>query len=319
MQSNEQSSQSKFGIVLYGGLGNQLFQFAAAYSIKSNLDSKLYFDLLGETNNGPDELPEIFQLGTISKIEIRQRGKFSRVAGKKLSRASIILSSVDPNSTSKILPRKILSVFTSAICDWILKSSIRYPVGVGFDTNFEDRVVANSTIIGNFQSYKWITSETKIHLIEEFGKTQFSEKVSQLKAQAKISKPIAVHIRLGDYESIDDLNVVTEEYFNSALEMLTNNASNEEIWIFTNDLEKSKKYINTTFQKNAIWIPDSLNSLETLEVMRHCHSFVISNSTFSWWAAFLANKPNPVVIAPNVWIKNHPEPVEICPPNWRRI
>jgi hypothetical protein len=319
MPSSVQSSQSQLGIILYGGLGNQLFQFAAAYSIKSNLDCKLYFDLLGETNNGPDGLPEILELGRISKVDIRQRGQLSRAAGKRLSRASIILSSINPNSISKKVLRKILSVINVAIFDWILKSSIRYPAGVGFDSKFADRVLVNSTIIGNFQSYKWISSETKNHLIEEFGKTQFSEKVSQLKARAKISKPIAVHIRLGDYESIDDLNVVTEEYFNTALAMLTKNATNEEIWIFTNDLEKSKKYVSTTFQKNAFWIPESLNSLETLEVMRHCHSFVISNSTFSWWAAFLANKPDPVVIAPKVWIKNHPEPVEICPPDWGRI
>ena len=68
MPLSEHSSQSKFGIVLYGGLGNQLFQFATAYSLKSILDSKLYFDLLGETNNGPEGQPEILQLGTISKV-----------------------------------------------------------------------------------------------------------------------------------------------------------------------------------------------------------------------------------------------------------
>jgi hypothetical protein len=101
--------------------------------------------------------------------------------------------------------------------------------------------------------------------------------------------------------------------------MLTKDTPNQEIWIFTNDKEKSAHFIGAHFQSKAIWIPDNLNSLETLEVMRHCHSFIISNSTFSWWAAFLAKESKPLVIAPKVWIKNHPEPLEICPPHWQRM
>ena len=319
MPSNEHSNRSKFGFIPYGGLGNQLFQFATVLSLTKIHENKFHFDLLGNTNNSPDGLPEIFKLGNISEVEIRQRGKLARAIGSKLSKGSIKLSSVNTNSAYKLVARKFLNAIIRGLVYTFLRASICYPVGVGYDSNFNERVGIKSTIIGNFHSYMWISLESKTYIIDQFSKTEFSETVLQFRERAKITKPIAVHIRLGDYELIDELNVVSREYFDSALEILTKSGINQEIWIFTNDKEKSTQFISAASQEMAIWIPDSLNSLETLEVMRQCHSFIISNSTFSWWAAFLANEADPSVIAPKVWIKNHPEPLEICPPQWQRI
>ena len=319
MPLNENSNQSKFGIIPYGGLGNQLFQFATVLSLTTIHENRFHFDLIGKTNNNPNGLPEIFKLGNISEVEIRQRGNLAKAIGSKLSKVSITLSSISTDSVIKLLARRILNAIIRRLFYVFLKASISYPTGVGYDPKFSEIVGTNSTIIGNFHSYRWISAESKRCIIEHFRKTKFSETVLQFRERAKITKPIAIHIRLGDYELIDELNVVRKEYFDSALDRLTKSRTNQEVWIFTNDQEKSTQFLSAAFQEKAIWIPDTLNSLETLEVMRHCHAFVISNSTYSWWGAFLADDVKAEVIAPKIWIKNHPEPLEICPPHWQRI
>jgi hypothetical protein len=57
----------------------------------------------------------------------------------------------------------------------------------------------------------------------------------------------------------------------------------------------------------------------TLEVMRFGAGYVIANSSFSWWAAFLSKKPDVEVIAPQPWFQGMDEPRDLIPPNWQRI
>jgi hypothetical protein len=59
----------------------------------------------------------------------------------------------------------------------------------------------------------------------------------------------------------------------------------------------------------------NITDVSTLAILSHFEGHVISNSTFSWWGAYLANN-NKIVAAPNVWFKHHLEPNLIYPENW---
>jgi hypothetical protein len=124
---------------------------------------------------------------------------------------------------------------------------------------------------------------------------------------------------LGDYISLDELNVVTKDYFTKAVMMIESNIPNSKYWLFTNDEELALTYLPNEIASRVRVIPQSLNSAQTIEVMWLCDHYIISNSTFSWWGAYLSKSKNPIVIAPKNWFKTIAEPKYICPAEWIRL
>jgi hypothetical protein len=62
---------------------------------------------------------------------------------------------------------------------------------------------------------------------------------------------------------------------------------------------------------------ESTHPAHDLLQMSRCDHFVISNSTYSWWAATISDNPHKIIIAPKFWFKNVPtSSLNICPHNW---
>ena len=62
--------------------------------------------------------------------------------------------------------------------------------------------------------------------------------------------------------------------------------------------------------------PKNFEALENMIVMSCAENFIISNSTYSWWAAFLSLGSNPKVYAPVPWFHDLEVPVGLIPTNW---
>ena len=146
-----------------------------------------------------------------------------------------------------------------------------------------------------------------------------SEAVETFRKLAESECPTAIHIRLGDYLEITELNVISKGYFEEAVNILEQKSQTTKYWIFTNDEDNCQNYLPTSISSRIRLIPHELSSCETLEIMRFCHNYIISNSTFSWWGAFLSRNEDVTVIAPKNWFRSHTEPFQICPEDWIRI
>ena len=129
---------------------------------------------------------------------------------------------------------------------------------------------------------------------------------------------LGVHIRRGDY--MDDywksrLGLLDEEYFERAFQKVSSNI--EEVRIFTDspDNEVVKRLANVwngEISKNTCRYADMWE-------MSQCKSLIISNSTFSLWAALLGNEVIEEVIVPDPWIIQDESPDLKFPPNWKRV
>jgi hypothetical protein len=60
-------------------------------------------------------------------------------------------------------------------------------------------------------------------------------------------------------------------------------------------------------------------ALADLTLMRRCRHFVIANSSFSWWGAWLGSHPQKRVIAPARWFADGRATPDLLPPDWRRV
>ena len=110
-----------------------------------------------------------------------------------------------------------------------------------------------------------------------------------------------------------------ENYFNQAIESVMKVRDIKSIWLFSNDIKKARTMISEKYSDLVREIDSNLNSAETLQIMRLGSDFVISNSTFGWWGAFLSHSDNPIVVCPFPWFAELESPSEMCPPNWLTV
>jgi hypothetical protein len=123
---------------------------------------------------------------------------------------------------------------------------------------------------------------------------------------AKRENSVCVSVRRGDYLSEEykkNFYICDEDYFKNAIKVICEKIDKPTLIFFSNDIEWVKE--NMTYDaipcfyesgKDPVW--------ETLRLMYSCHHFIISNSTFSWWAQYLGRKEDKIVISPSRWFAN---------------
>lgn len=117
---------------------------------------------------------------------------------------------------------------------------------------------------------------------------------------------IGVHIRRGDYVTMDIYNYVNEVYYNMAIQYLRNIYPDLPIVFVSDDI----KYVKETYlYENAVFV-DSGDMFIDFRCFSQCRHRVIGNSTFAWFAAFLNPRHDGQVVMPSPWIQE-----QVCPQN----
>lgn len=110
--------------------------------------------------------------------------------------------------------------------------------------------------------------------------------------------PVSVSIRCGEDYRKCKLNFCNKSYYQSSLEKYIPEGST--VFVFSDDVEEAKKYLKEFNQFNIVYIPQ-LSPIEQLTLMRKCHFFILSNSSFSWWGAYLSKYVQKEIIFPDKW------------------
>ena len=111
------------------------------------------------------------------------------------------------------------------------------------------------------------------------------------------SNTVAVHVRRTDYLKDDRYGFLGEDYYRNALNIIKQKLSNPTIIFFSDDMLWCKKVFENDsifFCEDPVWKDDFLQ----LYLMSKCKHQVISNSSFSWWGAWLNQNVNKIVIRP---------------------
>jgi len=304
-------------VSLTGGLGNQLFQFAAGRSCSPN--SPLYlFSCLGiprSTSSSPDicdfDLGEGVELLPCNHRHLISKRVFNLLLSMTVGRRSWI------SKTPPIL--KIVTYMAKIIfrIELRINANVFISKGIGYSKVRSNGV--STFPIGYFQTYKSIITGEESRFFPEISLNNHDPKIEGLHVEASLKNPLVVHVRLGDYKNETNFGIIGTQYYESAIDSQLEDKRIKEIWLFSDETELAIsripiKYLSMT----RIMHLEGFSPAQVLEVMRFGHAYVIANSTFSWWGAFLSYTEEPRVIAPDRWFTKMDEPLDLIPEAWER-
>lgn len=139
----------------------------------------------------------------------------------------------------------------------------------------------NIVLVGFFQNWKYVEPVRDTFIQRLSFNTEIENKYPD------ISERVFLHIRGRDYLTWVGFVDLTE-YYKKCLSMIDN-----EIVVFTDDLEYAKKVLNRPFECIIE------NDVDALYLMSKCKGCICSNSTFSWWGAYI--NPNRQIFIPSKW------------------
>jgi len=303
-------------IFLTGGLGNQLFQLAAAFYF-SEVSQISINTRVGKPRLNKATRPELLTLKLQSNIAIEDKNYgfiFGKILGYNLR------TGYDPkNFESSSLARKLRIAISNVLISIFLlrKTRVHVARNLGYDALMLPSG-KNQVLVGYFQSYLYAGRIKEI--APKLFDGQLNNYEEEFRQLSQDENPLIVHVRLGDYKSEDRLGVLSLNYYENAIEAMMSTQMFQKIWLFSDEPKDAILRVPAGW-RNHVRVIDSnnLESAETLKLMTLGHGYVIANSTFGWWGAFLSENPNSRVIAPVPWFKSHPEPRELVPPNWERL
>lgn len=310
----------KTRVYLTGGLGNQLFQVAAAMTRDAGLIG--IESILGSPRTNQMGLPDVYDFEFPTKLVLQQSNSSSSfVFFVKKVTGYVLRTGLNPQGIEKTAAHKNLVSFTSSL---ILSVYFRHPIRVIQATDNGFCVLPESKgqeiLIGYFQSYKWADYSDVQEVLKSIELKNPSDVLLDFLCHLEGKKSLMVHLRLGDYKNENGFGIPEKIYIEDSLKAQFSYMNYDVIALFSNEPTEAIEYIPIEYRSKTIVVSEfDGRAAETLEAMRHMHGYVIANSSLSWWGAFLCKHKNPFVVAPRPWFKGNPEPTDIIPPNWERI
>ncbi len=173
-----------------------------------------------------------------------------------------------------------------------------------FDAFLPNRTDNRKYVIGVFQNAKMV-EEVEKEVLDAFRFLPFSDSYNR-KIEAQISgcESVGIHIRKGiDYQSrIWYQNTCPVEYYIQAVEMMKERLNHPRFFVFADNKEWVKDHLKGFEYTLVDGNPGSgWGAHFDLQLMSCCKHNIISNSTYSWWAAFLNSNKEKIVVLPKIW------------------
>lgn len=300
---------------LTGGLGNQLFQLAAGIHAVDN-EKLILIHKLAEPRKDGNALFALNGLFLPENVVVDSKKRYMKLTQKCIGYN--LRKGVDPKNWEK---KKIVSWLTTKITQAILFCEIRKVVkvlvcqGVGFSNLAIQK--RDAILIGYFQTFKWVSDPRVKSVLEKLKPKIYSKNLDEYIALAKKEKPLFVHLRLSDYRHEDKFGIPNKQYYFNAITKLMQNSNLNKIWLFTDDPMEALNFFPIEYRDITEIVPEIDNSSAlTFELLRYGAGYVIANSSFSWWGAFLRYDKKAKVIAPYPWFSKMESPSYIIPKDW---
>lgn len=297
---------------LMGGLGNQMFEYAAGLALAMRRNTILKVDVFYFREGNADGrtyaldcLNAPAQFATADEVW-RLNGQL----GRKQELAVKLLSSLGQKRLEDLLT---------------VTGQAHHQKQWTYYSEFHD-LPDNTWLSGNYQSEKFFAPVAQLLRHQFSFRYPPTPEVEAVAARIKAAPSVAVHFRLGDYASNPRFaagnGVLPISYYESAMALLRERlGSGTKCFFFSDEPEAAAR----AFQQTDVvgeWVNccHAANYYDSMRLMAMCDHNIIANSSFSWWAAWLNPNPDKIVIAPKQWFADeHHSTDDLIPEGWERV
>jgi hypothetical protein len=283
---------------IVGGLGNQMFQYAAARALAIANDTELWIDLR-EMNKSK---LRTFGLDQFS-IQARVANSFELPSiSRKGGLGSLIRAAWD-----RRLPYKQITETSHAYDDSIpnLRGSFH--------------------LSGYWQSELYFQASAAAIRSDFTLRSPMSSAREMVRADIEASSsPISIHVRRGDYVTNPAANAVhgtcEPEWYQEATWRMLEKVVDARFFVFSDDPQWARENLKVPASTVFVEPRGDGRDGEDMHLMAACHHHIIANSSFSWWGAWLNPRLDKHVIAPLRWFRaSKKSDQDLIPVGWRRM
>jgi hypothetical protein len=284
---------------IIGGLGNQMFQYAAGRALSLKNDARLVLDIAGFENY---ELHQGFELQRVFShpFEIASRADIRRVLGWQ-----------SPASIRRIVSRRpFASLFRKR---FVVEPHFNYWPGINNLTN-------DCYLSGYWQSEKYF-SEVASQIRADFVfRLPMGNQNAELARQIIQVNAVSLHVRRGDY-AINPKTAATHglcslDYYRESIRYVAERVVQPHFFIFSDDIAWVERNLKIDFPHTYVQHNRGAESYNDMRLMSLCRHHIIANSSFSWWGAWLTSSFEKIVIAPRKWFASQTDVQDLFPDGW---
>jgi len=285
---------------LKGGLGNQLFQYAAGRRLAHIHNTVLKLDTMAFYYGGPRQF-ELIHFNIEENIAVT--AEINQLTLVKSNKVQRIIYSIFYNH-KKLAP-----------------THIQYN-----KVNFNPRILTlpdNVYLEGYWASEKYFKDIENIIRREFTFKNPPSEQNQQIIKQISEVNSVSLHIRRGDYISDTKTNkthgICDIDYYNRCIEQINLKVKCPHFFVFSDDINWCRNNLKVKSPINYVDHNNSDKAYEDLRLMSFCKHHIIANSSFSWWGAWLAAYKGEIVFVPKKWFAKDMNIEGMIPDNWIKV
>lgn len=289
---------------LEGGLGNQMFQYAAGRAVALLTGRELRLDPAA-IPRGPSgrryELPAFRIAGETMRPLVRTQIRLQ--VGARLP--AVVRAAV----------RAVSHRRWTLLCD----------EGRGCDERLFT-TAGDLVLEGAWQSAAYANRDPAVaaQLRHDFALRQpLPDRLAAVAAEIAACEAVCVHVRRGDY--VHDRKIAAFhgvqplDYYYAAAARIAAAVPSPTYFVFSDDLEWARAALRLPGPMRFVNEAAGLTPVMDQRLMAGCRHFIIANSTFSWWAAWLGEWPAKIVIAPRRWFAEAPPPEGLIPREWIKL
>lgn len=283
---------------LEGGLGNQMFQYAAGLRLAAARNTRLKLDL-SKLDDPTMSTPRSYELGVFA--------------------VTAEVASLDEVKALTAGGRGLMG----RLADRLSRSSAR-PPGLERSFHFDSRVLTffdGAYLRGYWQSERYF-ADAADRLRREFSwKREPEGKNAEMIDEISACNAVSLHVRRGDYVTNPVAHSVhgtcSIDYYRHAVDHLASRIENPIFFLFSDDPDWTREHLELRGSVRLVDHNGPGAGSEDLRLMSRCAHHIIANSTFSWWGAWLNPSPDKIVVASKQWFADESlDTSDLLPESW---
>jgi hypothetical protein len=292
---------------LIGGLGNQMFQYAAGRAVALRRDAVLKLDVTGFGAVGAHtkrryELDALsIRASAASAADLAQFGRAGKPRSPRLDRLLGRLGIGQPNGDGTIYR----------------EPHFHYdPMVAG--------LLAPVYLDGYWQSEKYFSDIAGVLRREFAAKAPLDRENESLGARIDGVNAVSLHVRRGDYISNPTTNrfhgVCPPDYYQRAVDCISGRVGVPHLFVFSDDQEWTCANMRFSVPTTFLGVNPPDCGYRDMQLMARCRHHITANSSFSWWGAWLNPSREKIVVVPKQWFCASSNDVrDLIPPNWVQL